>query len=963
MTSVPNNTVLAHSHHASNYVTNPRNRLIEFGGDEGEDYRHFEKRLESYFALSDINNDKRKLLILQTQLQHSARAFFDDLITTTTTIAEKNTYKAISDLMRNEYITPQLIRRYQLAFNAMCQGHNEPPRVYLGRLKEAAKLADIKAEELIEMRFQTGLHTEIIVQCRLMGAESFHECLKVADGYWNAYHQKVINIVDNPFIARGSAEVHTSIPGPISVPVPIVSSNGPILQSHIPTAVPFLPTPVPTAPVNVPKVESPSISFLTNQLKELQLNHMEANAQVVNINEEEKLQAMIDESIKRHLAASNKNNGYNNNSNNNNYNGERRGRYNNNDNYRGNNNENYRNNNNEIIVRMIVRIIARMIIIEMVITIIATIIIKMMDIDAMIIIVMTIITAIIIIVMKINKDMTIEINRNILTTLEMIAKITRATTVKKLVGSIVNDGQSNNPNSNKSIHEKQSLNLMIDSDFQQQQYQHSYDNDNNLNISILMVTIINNNIIIIRIMKKNFMPRLEAKILSLTQNQNTKKNATTTKQLKSKVSNTFAPMDPEIEAEKNVSFAPSSSYIYHSQNNNDVEMKGTSIPMAPTLTQAFVPGEKKKRRRRVKPKISYDIATDVLEQNANIKVKELIAINPTLKKQLMSACRIAATSLDPSQAAIQELNYNESTKDDIESTAVYSRFIISNIEIKTLVDCGASKTCMSKALVDSLGFQIDGPSNSVFTLGNGTKHASMGVIYEVPIKAAGIVIPCTVEVLAVMPIPLLIGTNWLHRANAVINFPKKIMKIRYKQRSATVPIEYITKNDITTPLNESDQISTDESDSSSEESITSDSEESDNAELYMLEDDITVNTLLLTVDSKCILPAKTQRTFFLDKPMETTPNLIYDFQLHHSQNERSLSRYTEEYDVKFISLDYQFQISISNNSEHNKLSMNIQSLALLLGLTLLRTLRWAMMSLICWKLNNITSPTNEILKC
>lgn len=347
MTSVPNNTVLAHSHHASNYVMNPRNRLIEFGGDEGEDYRHFEKRLESYFALSDINNDKRKLLILQTQLQHSARAFFDDLITTTTTTADKNTYKAISDLMRNEYITPQLIRRYQLAFNAMCQGHNEPPRVYLGRLKEAAKLADIKAEELIEMRFQTGLHPEIIVQCRLMGAESFNECLKVADGYWNAYHQKVINIVDNPFIARGSVEALTSFPAPISVPVPIVSNNGSISPSHIPTAVPVLPTSVPTAPVNVPKIESPSISFLTNQLKELQLNHMEANPQVTNVSEEEKLQAMIDESIKRHLAASNKSNGYNNNNSNNNYNGERRGRYNNNDNYRGNNNENYRNNNNE----------------------------------------------------------------------------------------------------------------------------------------------------------------------------------------------------------------------------------------------------------------------------------------------------------------------------------------------------------------------------------------------------------------------------------------------------------------------------------------------------------------------------------------------------------------------------------------------------------------------------------------
>lgn len=361
MTSVPDNTVLAYHQHASsnNLSSNNRNRLIEFGGDEGEDYRHFEKRLESYFALSDINNDKRKIIILQTQLQHSARAFFDDLIAATSN-EKQCTYTFVADAMRKEYITPQLIRRYQLAFNAMYQGHEEPPRVYLGRLKEAAKLANITTPALIEMRFQTGLHPDIITQCRLIGAESFEDCVKCADGYWNAYHQKSITIVDNPFVAR---PITNNIVPMQNMNRHIYAANLPVTQNHmfnmnnvvsnipttIPTAVSTMPTAVPTIPTVIPTTvpapvvpvpESPTIKILSDQLRELQLNHMESNPKA-NL-DDDKLQAMIDESIKRHLAAT-KSSGYSNNNNNNYNNNDRRGRYNNESSYR--NNDNYRNNN------------------------------------------------------------------------------------------------------------------------------------------------------------------------------------------------------------------------------------------------------------------------------------------------------------------------------------------------------------------------------------------------------------------------------------------------------------------------------------------------------------------------------------------------------------------------------------------------------------------------------------------
>ena len=47
-------------------------RLIDFNGYEGEDFRHFQDTLESYFALADVKSDERKAKILLTQVKRYA---------------------------------------------------------------------------------------------------------------------------------------------------------------------------------------------------------------------------------------------------------------------------------------------------------------------------------------------------------------------------------------------------------------------------------------------------------------------------------------------------------------------------------------------------------------------------------------------------------------------------------------------------------------------------------------------------------------------------------------------------------------------------------------------------------------------------------------------------------------------------------------------------------------------------
>jgi hypothetical protein len=105
---------------------------------------------------------------------------------------------------------------------------------------------------------------------------------------------------------------------------------------------------------------------------------------------------------------------------------------------------------------------------------------------------------------------------------------------------------------------------------------------------------------------------------------------------------------------------------------------------------------KKKIIKRRKPEISYDIAADVLDKPANISVRDLITTVPALRRQLNVACRPnqQRRTINSDKATFALIEDNE----DYSTTAVYSKVSIGSKRIKALVDCGAAKTCMSKAL-------------------------------------------------------------------------------------------------------------------------------------------------------------------------------------------------------------------------------------------------------------------------
>ncbi|KAG0816919.1 hypothetical protein G6F19_012848 [Rhizopus arrhizus] len=211
----------------------------------------------------------------------------------------------------------------------------------------------------------------------------------------------------------------------------------------------------------------------------------------------------------------------------------------------------------------------------------------------------------------------------------------------------------------------------------------------------------------------------------------------------------------------------------------------TDLPIEPIKRRTL--------KKRSQPDVSYDIVTDVLDKPANISVRDLISSTPRYRRDLIGACRPKRMSTKTNETQ-QTMAIMED--EDINTTAVYSKTSIGDHNVKTLIDCGAAKTCMSKALADALKLKIDAPSESIFTLGNGTKQPALGIIYDVPIEVKeNLVIPCNVEVLPSCPSHFIIGNNWLNRAKAKIDFNSSTLKVAYKDQKAELPITFLRKKE------------------------------------------------------------------------------------------------------------------------------------------------------------------------
>ena len=235
----------------------------------------------------------------------------------------------------------------------------------------------------------------------------------------------------------------------------------------------------------------------------------------------------------------------------------------------------------------------------------------------------------------------------------------------------------------------------------------------------------------------------------------------------------------------------------------DTEMAETS--RATRISQSTQAGAshtkpKKKRTTREKPIVNYDVIDDVMNRVANITIQDLVKLVPSVRRQLHGATSIRKkprpnnnpVTLSSSQQSTQNLTLIDDQKRTFESTAAYATFHVCGVAVRALIDTGASMTCISKTFADDIGLKINAPSSARFTLGNATQQASLGIIFDVPLRPGDkVAIPINVEVLGRCPVPLIVGNNWFTRAHAIINFVEKTLSLRVAKLQVSIPITYV----------------------------------------------------------------------------------------------------------------------------------------------------------------------------
>ncbi|KAI7893316.1 uncharacterized protein EV154DRAFT_583836 [Mucor mucedo] len=151
--------------------------------------------------------------------------------------------------------------------------------------------------------------------------------------------------------------------------------------------------------------------------------------------------------------------------------------------------------------------------------------------------------------------------------------------------------------------------------------------------------------------------------------------------------------------------------------------------------------------------VKYDAAEDLLQRQPKITFEQLLYLIPSLKKTVREGIRKVSKFNIASTLQTKELNLVATMDlDGTDNTAAFTQIKINNKVIQhSLVDCGACRTIMSQEAMEQLGLEIDASSSTIFTLGNKTKQASLGLIYDVPVTLNNVTIPITMEVIPNSP--------------------------------------------------------------------------------------------------------------------------------------------------------------------------------------------------------------------
>ncbi|KAG6557491.1 hypothetical protein Mapa_000764 [Marchantia paleacea] len=141
--------------------------------------------------------------------------------------------------------------------------------------------------------------------------------------------------------------------------------------------------------------------------------------------------------------------------------------------------------------------------------------------------------------------------------------------------------------------------------------------------------------------------------------------------------------------------------------------------------------------------LKYDVVEDVGNQKANITVGQLIALNPTIRKELRGGLSSKRTKKRRSKGKASMANVGVGVVDAAASEVCTQA---SKIEVRingrmfsdVLVDGGSAVNAMSERLLKKLGMKLSRPSNIIVGMANKQKVRPIGVVDKVVVSVMGV---------------------------------------------------------------------------------------------------------------------------------------------------------------------------------------------------------------------------------
>jgi hypothetical protein len=155
-------------------------------------------------------------------------------------------------------------------------------------------------------------------------------------------------------------------------------------------------------------------------------------------------------------------------------------------------------------------------------------------------------------------------------------------------------------------------------------------------------------------------------------------------------------------------------------------------------------------------------------------------------KQLCDISPAARTILKQGLAQ-QKPAYVNSVKPD-PTTPAYATGEIQKQMVQCIIDTGAGISLISHALRDLLGMSIDRASKSSVIMANGSSTVPLGVIADVAISFGVCTVAVDLVVTEAATYNVILGMDWLTRANAKVDLGKQEMILSKHGQRAVIPL-------------------------------------------------------------------------------------------------------------------------------------------------------------------------------